>query len=86
MTYRFIFESSPSPEDVQTLGDAIMKQAAEKKDFKPLDFFAFFIRDKQGIIVGGCNGNTLYGCLYIDQLWVSDSSLWRSRIMGEEKI
>jgi ribosomal protein S18 acetylase RimI-like enzyme len=73
MTYQLIFENNPLPEDIQILGDAIMKQATEKKGFNPLDFFAFFIRDKQNTIVGGCNGNTLYGCLYIDQVWVGEA-------------
>lgn len=73
MTYQLVFEHNPRPEDIQILGDAIMKQATKKKGFNPLDFFAFFIRDQHNTIVGGCNGNTLYGCLYIDQVWVSDS-------------
>lgn len=72
MTYQLTFESNPHPNDIQVLGDAIMQQATEKRGFKPLDIFAFFIRDNQQTIIGGCNGCTLYGCLYIDQLWVSD--------------
>ncbi len=72
MAYQLVFESNPTPEETQILDDAIMQQAFEKKAFKPLDFFAFFIRDEHHTILGGCNGNTLYGCLYIDQLWVSD--------------
>jgi hypothetical protein len=31
-----------------------------KKDMKPLDFFAYFIRDDQGQIVGGCAGDNMY--------------------------
>ena len=73
MTHQVIFENNPRPEDIQVLGDAIMNQATQKKGFKPLDFFSLFIREEDNTIVGGCNGCTLYGCLYIDQLWVSDS-------------
>lgn len=72
MTYQLSFESNPNQEDIQVLGNAIMKQATQKKGFNPLDFFAFFIRDADSTIMGGCNGYALYGCLYIDQLWVSD--------------
>jgi ribosomal protein S18 acetylase RimI-like enzyme len=39
---------------------------------KQLDFFAFFIRDEQGKIVGGCAGDNLYGCLYVGQLWLTE--------------
>ncbi|MFU7598181.1 GNAT family N-acetyltransferase [Legionella pneumophila] len=72
MTYQLSLENNPNQEDIQVLGNAIMKQATQKKGFNPLDFFAFFIRDADNTIVGGCNGSALYGCLYIDQLWVSD--------------
>jgi ribosomal protein S18 acetylase RimI-like enzyme len=84
MIYQLSFESNPHQNDIQTLGAAIMKQATQKKGFDPLDFFAFFIRDNQNTIIGGCNGNTLYGCLYIDQLWVSDSI--RNQGLGTELI
>lgn len=67
----FSFEDNPNPDDIQVLGNAIMQQANQIKGFNPLDFFTFFIRDTHHKIVGGCNGNTLYGSLYIDQLWVS---------------
>ncbi|KTC84496.1 GNAT family N-acetyltransferase [Legionella brunensis] len=73
MTYELSFENNPCPNDIQILGNAIMHNATQKKGFKPLDFFAFFIRDEDKKIMGGCNGSTLYGCLYIDQLWVNDS-------------
>ena len=72
MTYQLSFESNPNQEDIQVLGNAIMEQATQIKGFNPLDFFAFFIRDADNTIVGGCNGCALYGCLYIDQLRVSD--------------
>jgi uncharacterized protein YjlB/GNAT superfamily N-acetyltransferase len=73
MTYQLIFEDNPSSADIQVLGDGLMAYAAKQKGFgRPLDFFTFFIRDKDNAIVGGCRGNTLYGCLYIDYLWVSE--------------
>ncbi|KTD24975.1 N-acetyltransferase GCN5 [Legionella lansingensis] len=85
MTLQLSFEENPLPNDIQILGNGIMAYAREKKGFKPLDFFAFFIRDKDNTIVGGCNGSTLYGCLYIDQLWVSDSIRnqgWGKKLMN----
>jgi ribosomal protein S18 acetylase RimI-like enzyme len=67
------FEKAPHPDDIQILGDSIMAYAKQQKELQPLDFFSFFIRDHENTILGGCNGCALYGCLYIDQLWVSDS-------------
>lgn len=84
MTLKICFDGAPSSDDVQILGDGIMDHATRKKGFKPLDFFAFFIRDEQGVVFGGCNGCNLYGCLYIDQLWVSDALRgqgWGSQLM-----
>ena len=39
---------------------------------KPLDFFAYLIRDDQGKIVGGCAGDNMYGGLFVGQLWVAE--------------
>jgi len=72
MTYKITHETNPQKNDVQVLGDGIMEYARQKKGHKPIDFFAFFIRDENNQIQGGSNGCNLYGCLYIDQLWVSE--------------
>ena len=50
-----------------------MANAKQQQGLDPLQFFAFFVRDKQNKIIGGCNGSTLHGGLYIDQLWVDES-------------
>ena len=73
MPYKISFEPNPRPDDIQSLGDNIMAYAKQQKGQEPLQFFAFFIRDEDNTIIGGCNGCTLYGSLYIDQLWVDDS-------------
>lgn len=71
--YPITFESNPSQDDIQRLYDGISIHAKQQKNIPPLEFFAYFIRDENHNILGGCNGNTLYGCLYIDSLWVADS-------------
>ena len=68
--YQISYVKNPSSADIQILNDRISEQAKSKKDMKQLDFFAFFIRDEQGKIVGGCGGDNMYGCLYIGQLWI----------------
>ena len=72
MKYLLVYEKTPSNEDIQIIANGYMKNAQRIKGHKPIDFFAFFIRDENKTIKGGCNGNTLYGCLYIDGLWVSE--------------
>lgn len=84
MSYQITFETNPSPDDIQVLGDNIMTHAQQQKGQDPLEFFAFFIRDEGNKIIGGCNGCTLYGSLYIDQLWVAD--LLRNQGYGTQLI
>lgn len=73
MNYPINYESNPKAEDIQVLNDGIMEQAKRKKGMKQLDFFAFFIRDENGQVIGGCAGDNMYGGLYVGQLWVTES-------------
>lgn len=73
MILDIIYEKNPKPLDMQFLGEGIMEYAKLKKGHKPIEFFAYFIRDENNKIWGGCNGCDLYGCLHIDQLWVHES-------------
>ena len=73
MLHPITFESNPKSEDIQVLGNGIIDYAKQKTKHTPMEFFAFFVRDTKQKIIGGCNGSTLYGCLYIDQLWIDES-------------
>lgn len=73
MDYRISFETNPKSEEIQLLNDGISAHAKQKKGMSQLKLFAFFIRDENEEILGGCNCCNLYGCLYIDQLWVKES-------------
>jgi ribosomal protein S18 acetylase RimI-like enzyme len=73
MNYQISYEPNPKSEDIQLLNDGISDEAKKKKKMKPLGFFGFFIRDENKKIIGGCNTCNLYGCLYIDQLWLDES-------------
>jgi GNAT superfamily N-acetyltransferase len=75
MTYNITFEKNPSSADIQIIADGYMENAYKLKGHRPIEFFAFFLRDNDdnSKILGGCNGNSLYGCLYIDGLWVTES-------------
>jgi hypothetical protein len=79
MNYQITYEKNPKSEDLQVLNDGIFEQAKQKKGMKPLDFFAFFIRDEHGAIIGGCGADNMYGGLYVGQLWNS-RALTRQRL------
>ena len=72
MIYKILYEANPNPDDVQLLNNGISENTKQKKEMKQLDFFAFFIRDENEKIVGGCAGDNMYGCLYVGQLWVAE--------------
>jgi len=71
MKYNIAFEAHPKDEDLHVLTEGITDYAEQQRDHKPIQQFAFFIRDEHQRIKGGCNGAMYYGCIYIDQLWVA---------------
>ncbi len=66
-------EINPQHDDVQKLGSGIMEYASQQRGHKPIEFFAVFVRDANNEIRGGCSFCNLYGCLYVDQLWLEES-------------
>ena len=68
------YEENPKQEDIQILYDGLKDHMIAKRNLSPIRFFAYYIKDDDGKIVGGCNGDILYGCLYVGTLWV-DASL-----------
>lgn len=72
MTYSIQYEPNSSQDDIQILGDGIQAYAALKKNQPKMEFFAFFVRDENNKILGGCNGVMYYGCHYIDNLWLDE--------------
>lgn len=67
------YEPNPTQADLLILLEGISNNAKQKKGHKPIVTFAFFIRDEKNVIHGGCSGCNLYGCLYIDSLWVEET-------------
>ncbi len=66
-------EASPDKEDVQAIYkglDAYNMQFAGAINYQPL---VIFIRDEGGKIIGGLNGETYWGWLHVDGLWVDES-------------
>jgi GNAT superfamily N-acetyltransferase len=78
------YSADPSFADKQFLTTGICQEAALKKGLSPIEPFAFFLKDETGNTVGGITGVCYYGCLFIDELYVSPDYRgkgWGSRLM-----
>ncbi|RIK38183.1 MAG: GNAT family N-acetyltransferase [Chloroflexi bacterium] len=73
-------ESSPAPADRQIVGkgiDEYNRQYAGDANHQEL---AVFVRDAGGRVIGGLLGDTYYGWLAINLLWID--AAWRGRGYG----
>lgn len=61
MMYSIQYEKNPNPKDIEKLSAGISLNAKAKRGLDPVVPFAFFIRDENNEIKGGCNGNIGYG-------------------------
>ena len=68
MTYTISYDPVPKHDDTKIIWEGISEHARKVRGLPPGN--AFFIRDVNGQIKGGCSGYIFYGCLYIDLLWV----------------
>lgn len=73
MRYEMTFDDNPKQAEMDVLNQGIMAYAKSQRDLPPIEFFAFYIRDENNQIVGGCSGDYLYGCVYVGQLWMSQA-------------
>jgi GNAT superfamily N-acetyltransferase len=74
MTCKIIFEDAPSQTDLDRLSDGIEEYTAPRagaSDRVPLTLLAY---DENNRLVGGLDGNTEKGWLYISALWVSETA------------
>ncbi len=68
-----VFNPSPSTQELEILTLGLSLEAKLKKNQKPVIPYAYFLKNTQGVILGGINGCVLYGYLTIDQLWIEES-------------
>lgn len=71
--YTILMESQPAEADLQAVIRSLVAYndtQAEKENWQRL---AMFIRDDHGEIVGGLNGYTHWGWLFISHLWVAEA-------------
>jgi len=88
--YHFEYQEEPIQEDEQVLNDGISDEAAMKKNMDRIKPFRVFIKDAQGIVLGGVSGTIFYGSLYVDMLWLKEElrhqGLGKKLMMEAEKI
>jgi len=71
------------------LFNGINEEARIVKGLNPIRTFCFSIENSQKEVLGGINGMTYYGCLYVDMLWVKSllrSKGWGTKLMQEAEI
>lgn len=61
-----------APEVNAHLFQGINEQAVHRKGMEPIRTFGITLSDDKKIL-GGANGVSYYGCLYVDMLWIDDS-------------
>jgi ribosomal protein S18 acetylase RimI-like enzyme len=60
------------PDGEAVLFNGLNDDAYKKKGMRPISPYGIFIKDENGCIVGGVEGITMYGCLYVDMLWLRE--------------
>ena len=70
-----VFQENPT-RNIKILVDGINTEAKQKKGQNSTKFFGFFIKDKSLFKrkkMGGVVGLIIFGCIYIDILWIDKS-------------
>lgn len=65
-------EENPAPADLEMLERALVEHneaRSESRNYTPL---VLFMRNSEGQIVGGLRGVTVWGWLFVSQLWVAE--------------
>lgn len=70
--YQISLDDQPSEVDIRTLVQNLVAYNDSQAELENWQRLAIFIRDEQGAIVGGLNGYTHWGWLFISHLWVAE--------------
>ncbi len=69
--YEITYQEHASAKEEEALLEGVIQAAAIAKGMSRIQPFAFFIKNCEKAILAGAKGVSLYGCLYVDLLWVS---------------
>ena len=71
MDYEITFHENASEDEIKILSDGLDAHVEELFPGKSRTFVSYFVRDKNGQVVGGVTGNYgTFGWLYVSILWV----------------
>lgn len=65
-------EENPDPADLELLEQALVEHNEAKSEPRNYTPLAIFLRGPEGEIVGGLRGVTVWGWLFVSQLWVRE--------------
>jgi len=80
--FAFSVEEEPSASDLQTIETGLVEYNDSQAELENWRRLTVFMRDANGIVVGGLNGCTHWHWLYVSQLWVAQAM--RGRGYGRE--
>lgn len=80
--YHFEYQEEPIQEDLKALSEGLIEEDVLRKGMDRIRPFGIFIKGSNGMVIGGINGLALYGCLYIEMLWVKTE--WRKQGLGKK--
>ena len=80
--YHFECQEEPAQEDLKVLSEGLIEEDILRKGMDRIRTFGIFIKYSDEGVIGGVNGLTLYGCLYIEMLWIKAE--WRGQRLGKK--
>jgi len=82
--YPISYQEHATTEEENILFEGVVQAAVSAKGMSRIRPFAFFIKDTRKAILAGVKGVSLYGCLYVDMLWVAPDE--RHKGLGSQLI
>jgi GNAT superfamily N-acetyltransferase len=69
---KFSVEENPTPAELNVIERALVEHNESKSEPRNNTPLTIFLRTAEGQIVGGLRGNTVWGWLFVSQLWVAE--------------
>lgn len=84
LEYRLEFQEEPAQDDLKVLSEGLIEEDILQKGMDRIRPFGIFIKRSDGTVIGGINGLSLYGSLYIEMLWIKPE--WRGQGLGKKLV
>jgi ribosomal protein S18 acetylase RimI-like enzyme len=80
--YPILCQEELNRADEGILFHGINEDAFNAKNMQPVESFGLFIKHKNDEVIAGLSGATMFGCLYVDMLWVKHN--FREKGLGKK--